>query len=249
MQWLNSLVSEYEGRPLQKTGMLTKEQLQSFFQESAKQFNNAEFKQLLSVAHRTRGPGSSEDMVNGMQKEIFQSMGIQGDFGINCLSKVNQVYATDAFFMRHFYEHVQKEEMVLDEAEMPEAAFKSKYDQLNRFRTEMEARMAKLKDMTPEEQNAYMSQVYREMIAASSGPGEECCSHPQGCSHRPPGGGGGPSAAAVAAAPLPPGAQSAPSLALTAPVAGPAAAPPALSEDEQLAFFSSLQGAGAGGSR
>ncbi|GIL55615.1 hypothetical protein Vafri_11153 [Volvox africanus] len=183
MQWLNSLVSEYEGRPLQKTGMLTKEQLTQFFQDSARQFNNPEFKQLLSVANKARGPGAVEEAINGMQGEIFHSIGVQGDFGLKCLSKVNQVYADDAIFLRQFYEHVQKEEMVMDEAEMPEAQFKSKYETLNRFREDMEARMSKMKNMAPEEQAAYMSQVYREILAQSAG-ADECCSNPQGCSHR-----------------------------------------------------------------
>ncbi|GLC43552.1 hypothetical protein PLESTB_001569600 [Pleodorina starrii] len=246
MQWLNSLVSEYDGRPLQKTGMLTKEQLVQFFQESAKQFNSPEFKQLVSVSLKARGPGGPEEVINGMQREIFQSMGVQADFGLNCLSRVNSVYADDAFFLRQFYEHVQKEEMVLDEAEMPEAMFKSKYAQLNRFRTEMEERMSKLKGMTPEEQAAYMSEVYKEMIQQGVAGGSECCSKPEGCSHRAagaPGAGAQPAAAAMAApgAALPPGAGVA--AAAAAPAVGPGGAS-AMTEAEQLAFFSSLAGPG-----
>ncbi|PNH09172.1 CTP synthase 1 [Tetrabaena socialis] len=109
-----------------------------------------EFKQMLSIAHNSRGAGAAEDMINGMQHQIFESTGVQGDFGLNCLSRVNQEYGDDAFFLRQFYEHVQKEEMVLDEAEMPEGAFRSKYDQLNAYRSEMEARMGKLKGMSAE---------------------------------------------------------------------------------------------------
>lgn len=32
----------------------------------------------------------------------------QGDFGLKCLSRVHPEYGSDAFFMRQFYEHVQK---------------------------------------------------------------------------------------------------------------------------------------------
>ncbi|KXZ55032.1 hypothetical protein GPECTOR_3g193 [Gonium pectorale] len=219
MQWLSSLVSEYDARPLQKAGMLTKE-----------------FKQILSVALKTRGPGASEDAINAMQKEIFEAMGVQGDFGIKCLSRVSQVYGTDAFFLRQFYEHVQKEEMVLDEAEMPEVAFKSKYEQLNKFRADMEERMRKLQDMTPEEQERYMSNVYKEMI--SQNPGGACCHNPHGCSHRPAGGEG---AAAGGVAPAAVTAGVPPALAGTAPGPGGSSA---MTEAEQLAFFASLKGAG-----
>ncbi|GIL85371.1 hypothetical protein Vretimale_10680 [Volvox reticuliferus] len=175
-----------------------------------------------------------------MQREIFHSIGVQGDFGLKCLAKVNQVYTDDAVFLRQFYEHVQKEEMVMDEAEMPEALFKSKYETLNRFREDMEARMSKMKDMSPEEQAAYMSQVYKEILAQSIG-ADECCSNPHGCSHRHHHG---------AAGPQPPAAQGAPSVALVPGAAGAQAAQPpvaagpsvasAMTEAEQLDFFSSL---------
>ncbi|GFR48263.1 hypothetical protein Agub_g10128 [Astrephomene gubernaculifera] len=234
MQWLNSLVSEYEGRPLQKSGMLTKEQLIKFFQDSAQQFNNPEFKQLLSVAMKTRGPGTAEEIINGMQRQILENMGVQGDFGLNCLARVNGVYGNDAAFLRLFYEHVQKEEMVLDEAEMPESAFRSKYEQLNRYREEMEARLEKLNGMSQEQRNVYLSNVYKEMLARGIG-GGECCSNPNGCSHRQP---GGPQ--------LPAPEMEAPAVAQ--PEGGAAAigpgGPSVMSEAEQLAFFASLNGPG-----
>lgn len=140
MQWLNSLVSEYEGKPLQKSGMLTKDQLNLFFQKSGQQFDSPSFKQMLRAAFRSGR--STEELVNGMQSEIFMAMGVQADFGLKCLSQVTLQYGRDTPFMRAFYEHVQKEEMILDEAEMPEAAFHAKYDTLNRFKAEMEERMA-----------------------------------------------------------------------------------------------------------
>lgn len=43
-----------------------------------------------------------------------------------------------------------QEEMVLDEAEMPESMFRSKYETLNRFRAEMVSRMEKMKGMSPQ---------------------------------------------------------------------------------------------------
>ncbi|PNW88882.1 hypothetical protein CHLRE_01g049050v5 [Chlamydomonas reinhardtii] len=236
MNWLNALVNEYDAKPLQKAGMLTKDQLAQFFAESAKQFSNPEFKQLLSVAHSQRGPGTSEEMVNGMQKQIFESMGIQGDFGLKCLSRVHPEYGSDAFFMRQFYEHVQKEEMVLDEAEMPESMFRSKYETLNRFRAEMVSRMEKMKGMSPQDQNAYLANMYREMIAQG---GEDCCTRPGGCNSQPGGAEACQKKGNAAGAPM----QAPGGIAVPLPVSG--VAPPssaAMTQDEQLAFFSQLSG-------
>ncbi|KAG2430760.1 hypothetical protein HYH02_013599 [Chlamydomonas schloesseri] len=243
MNWLNSLVNEYDAKPLQKAGMLTKDQMVQFFAESAKQFGNPEFKQLLSVAHSQRGPGTAEEMVNGMQKQIFESMGIQGDFGLKCLARVHAEYGSDAFFMRQFYEHVQKEEMVLDEAEMPESMFRSKYETLNRFRAEMVSRMDKMKGMSPQDQNAYLVNIYRDMITQG---GEDCCTKPGGCNSQPGGaaacqkkGAAGPAGPVGPAPMLAPGGVAVPLPASSA-VAPPSSA--AMTQDEQLAFFAQLSG-------
>ena len=157
MNWLSSLVNEYEGKPLQKTGMLTKDQLQVFFQKSKEQFTSPGFKQLLrSSAQRGR---DLEQIVNEMQTQIFQAMGVQGDFGINCLGRVQQAHNDDAFFLRAFFEHVQLEEQTLDEAEMPEEAFKQKYTQMAEFKAQMEKKLDAMHGLTPEEQQKYMAKV------------------------------------------------------------------------------------------
>jgi hypothetical protein len=74
---MNWLVGEFDARPLQKAGMLTKEQLLAFFMRSREQFDKQEFKQLLSVGASTRGPAASEEIINGMQKQIFEALGVQ----------------------------------------------------------------------------------------------------------------------------------------------------------------------------
>ncbi|KAG2494000.1 hypothetical protein HYH03_007927 [Edaphochlamys debaryana] len=229
--------------------MLSKDQLVQFFEGSKKQFDNPDFKQMLGVSFKTRGPGSPEDMINGMQKQIFESMGVQGDFGLKCLSRVQQVYGNDAFFLRQFFEHVQKEEMILDEAEMPETMYKTKYDKLNKFQEEMKAKMEGLNGLTAEQQQAALAEMYKQMIISSSAE-QECCSHPAGCSHREHGGAGhaepgaegpgGTHAPSAVAGPLTGAAAKA------AAALGPSAAEPAatMTEDEQLAFFASLRGGG-----
>lgn len=130
------------GKALQRTGMLTKDQLTMFFQRSKEQFMNPEFKLLLRAAHKHGR--STEESINGMQQQVFQAMGVQGDFGISCLARVTQVHNDDAFFIRSFFEFVQLEEQTLDEADMEEEAYRAKYRHLNQVKARMEAQMQKM---------------------------------------------------------------------------------------------------------
>jgi hypothetical protein len=61
-----------------------------FFKKSDEQFQNPEFKQLLRMG-KSRGQ-DPQDLVNSMQHSIFENMGVQGDFGIKCLSRIRQVH-------------------------------------------------------------------------------------------------------------------------------------------------------------
>lgn len=124
MNWLGGLLNEFEGKPLQKTGMLSREQVLAFFDKSSSSFANPEFKSLLRVGYE-RGQ-NVQDLVNEMQFQIFQAMGVQGDFGIGCLSKIRMVYSQDAELLKMFYTFVNSEEMLLDEVELPSDAYKAK---------------------------------------------------------------------------------------------------------------------------
>lgn len=124
MNWLGGLLNEFEGKPLQKTGTLSREQVVMFFEKSGTQFASPEFKSLLRVGYE-RGQNVS-DLVNQMQFQIFQSMGVQGDFGIGSLRHIRQWFSQDADLLRMFYTFVNSEEMLLDEVELPAEAYKSK---------------------------------------------------------------------------------------------------------------------------
>ncbi len=56
MSWLSSFFApEFEGRALQRTGKLTREQYEQFFAFGTELFSNLEFKRALSAVRRSAG--------------------------------------------------------------------------------------------------------------------------------------------------------------------------------------------------
>lgn len=53
---------------------------------------------------------------------------MKGSYGISYLAKVRKVYGDDAEMLRAFYEFVHLEEKALDEAELPEGAFRVQHE-------------------------------------------------------------------------------------------------------------------------
>lgn len=106
---------------------------------------------------------------------------------------------------------VHLEERALDEAELPEAAFKGKYETLEAVKREMQEREAELQALSPEERNKAVAAIFHKIALGGSKP---CCNHQGSCSH------GGSS--------LPP------------PPMEPGQGGATMSEEEQLHFFQSL---------
>uniref|UniRef100_A0A7S0S649 Uncharacterized protein n=1 Tax=Chlamydomonas leiostraca TaxID=1034604 RepID=A0A7S0S649_9CHLO len=256
--WLSSFfTAEYEGKALQKSGPVTKEQLLSFFANGKELFENPDFKMALAAGYQ-RGQ-NPQDLVNQAQARIWEDKvvpAVQGDYGLNSLSRVLGQYRNDQDFLKNFYEFVHLEERALDEAEMPANEFEIKYAKIAQIKTAMEAQMAEheaaMQGMSAEERTRYMAEVYKTMVDMGLGMSGPSCSRPGACSSH----GHGPSGpvlmqpAVTTAAPQP---VEAPGMAAGGPAGGvgglplrPAVPRAAMGEEEQLAFFQSLQRGGAG---
>lgn len=48
-----------------------------------------------------------QETINEMQRQVFESQGVQGAYGIQFLSKVKKVHGQDAVLLTAFYEFVQ----------------------------------------------------------------------------------------------------------------------------------------------
>mmetsp|Transcript_23258 Transcript_23258/g.64570 ORF Transcript_23258/g.64570 Transcript_23258/m.64570 type:complete len:201 (+) Transcript_23258:270-872(+) len=131
MDWLQRTLGEWgsaefpEGNSsLQRSGMLSKEQLERFYKDGYQLFDHKDFMDSLKLAH-SQGKDLSA-IINDAQKEIFEKLGVQGDFGIACLSRVTSEYSRDPSAIQKFMEFAQREEMVLDEVELPPDQFEKK---------------------------------------------------------------------------------------------------------------------------
>ena len=74
-----------------------------------------------------------------------------------------------------FYQFVQREEMALDQAELPEADFHAKYAKIMEMKRQLEEQMEAIKGMTEEEKKEYMAKAYEKMVNTNLG-GQPCCS-------------------------------------------------------------------------
>lgn len=97
MQWigeqLSALTNEYPAQPLQRTGMLTRSQLQSFFREQSALLDRAEVKAKLRETHN-KGEDVDEQITR-LQELLFEKQGITGSYGVSCLGRVHDTYNKD----------------------------------------------------------------------------------------------------------------------------------------------------------
>ncbi len=68
----------------------------------AELFESEDFKQYLKQANE-KGK-DVQHVVNGAQAQLFESIGIKGEYGIDYLCKVRTLYADDAEMLRTFFE-------------------------------------------------------------------------------------------------------------------------------------------------
>jgi hypothetical protein len=74
-------------------------------------------------------------------------------------------YAGDGEVMSAFYQFVQKEELVLDEAEMPAEQFAQKMLFVQSMQEEMRQHQEQVRQMTPQQQQAFMVAMSKRMMS------------------------------------------------------------------------------------
>lgn len=133
MEWLNSLwgsapSSSGSNSNLQVSGHVSKEALLEFFAKGKELFESSDFKSHLRLGHEQGkdvqvlvnqaqvGPWVRQRVANAcyvtdsdrccvyQQASAFESIGINGSFGLSYLARVRVEYANDAEMLRMFYE-------------------------------------------------------------------------------------------------------------------------------------------------
>eukprot|EP00884_Botryococcus_braunii_P023552 jgi/Botrbrau1/9881/Bobra.0080s0016.1 len=135
MEWLSKVatdvVSELFGttdditrKDLQRSGVLTETQLINFFRAATTAMESADVKSQLRLA--AADGQDACDVVTEVQRGVFESQGVDGDFGIEFLAHVREVYGNDLKIMADFFRFVAREELALDEAELTPEEFERK---------------------------------------------------------------------------------------------------------------------------
>ena len=123
MQWLYDTVSSLTGeapapssdadpdvrerlQPLQTSGMLSKAQLMAFFDAGEALLASEETRRKLKDAKLLNR--DVEELVTSLQKELLESQGVQGDFGISCLGRISTEYKQDSQLMARFLKFVHQ---------------------------------------------------------------------------------------------------------------------------------------------
>ncbi|GAX81769.1 hypothetical protein CEUSTIGMA_g9197.t1 [Chlamydomonas eustigma] len=109
-----------------------------------------------------------QDIVNQAQLQLFESMGIKGQVGMQFLGKIRTVYANDAEMLRSFYQFVQLEERALDEAELPEPVFKQKYERVEAIAAQVRARELEMHGLSEQERNRHVAAMLEHMVQVTT---------------------------------------------------------------------------------
>jgi hypothetical protein len=154
---------------LQSTGMLTKEQLLDLFRDFSNVLDQPETKR--RIADAVRAKQEAVNVTTEIQEELFFKMGVDPKFGIDCLGKVNVVYANDRDLMIQFYQFVSREEMACEEAELGPEAFARKTEEVKKFQQQQMRTLQQLRGLPVGEQQAVLQGLQAKMHEAQSSGG------------------------------------------------------------------------------
>ncbi|CAG9466589.1 unnamed protein product [Pedinophyceae sp. YPF-701] len=123
--WLQDLSSAFNSvlglleddqGPLKESGELTKDELVRFFEASEDLFHRPEFlEECRKVTRDKKAP--VDDVIDAAQRKIFESQGIQGEFGLKYLSKLQEKFKDDPIFLVRFSAFFAEEDLVHDKVE------------------------------------------------------------------------------------------------------------------------------------
>lgn len=101
MEWIGSWFSAPSN--LQKGGDIPRELLVTFFEKGKEElFGSPAFRDHLRQGHE-KGR-SCQTLVDQAQSGLWESLGVQGAFGLAYLGKIRKVFSNDADMLRKFYE-------------------------------------------------------------------------------------------------------------------------------------------------
>lgn len=148
-------------RPLQTTGMLSREQLLQLFDDFSLIVSKPDVKKRIADAVKQKQEAVA--VTTEIQEELLEQMGVEPKFGIACLGKVNAIYKDDRELMLRFYAFVTKEELACDEAELGSNAFQQKMQQFEKIQDQQLQVLQRLRSLPIKEQQLFLEKLHDHM--------------------------------------------------------------------------------------
>ncbi|GLJ08937.1 hypothetical protein SUGI_0098850 [Cryptomeria japonica] len=152
---------KHKGKSLQKSGMLTRQQLLHLFDLFAIELGKAEVKK--RIADAVRDNQEPVAITTEIQEELLLKMDIDPQFGISCLGKINTVYENDRELMLQFYDFVAKEELACDEAELGPAGFSEKVRQQQKLQEQQLMMLRQMRELPIDDQCSVLKALHEQM--------------------------------------------------------------------------------------
>ncbi|KAG0588954.1 hypothetical protein KC19_2G280900 [Ceratodon purpureus] len=167
--WAGGIFGGQSNPDLQSSGMLTKEQLRQLFGDFSNVLDQPETKR--RIADAVRAKQEAVNVTTEIQEELFLKMGVEPKFGIDCLGKVNTIYANDRELMIQFYQFVSREEMACEEAELGPEAFARKMEDVKKFQQQQMGMLQQLRGIPVDQQQAVFQSLQTKMHEAQTSGG------------------------------------------------------------------------------
>ncbi|PIN19406.1 hypothetical protein CDL12_07910 [Handroanthus impetiginosus] len=152
----------------QNSGMLSKDQLVYLFDRFAFLTSQPEVKK--RIADAVNDKQEAVAVTTAIQEEIFIEMGVDPQFGLACLGKVNMAYENDQDLMIQFYGFVSKEEIACEEAELGPEKFAVRME-MQQYLQEQELEMLKhMRKFHLDDQSAILEKIHQQMEEANFQP-------------------------------------------------------------------------------
>jgi len=177
MDWIrkavDSLLGEFDAKPLQRSGKIAKDKILKFISECEKLYDDTNFKINLidsakKIPNGEERDGATAEMVNQAQRQILEALGIDGNFGLDYMPRVMVDYRDDPFVTLPFKMFADKEALLHDEVMMAcETLKENEMEYMSGERRKYENELAVVrymldqgaKEETPEKQRAKVMEI------------------------------------------------------------------------------------------
>mmetsp|Transcript_40217 Transcript_40217/g.48734 ORF Transcript_40217/g.48734 Transcript_40217/m.48734 type:complete len:214 (+) Transcript_40217:159-800(+) len=170
MEWVQSGIQSVVDAVTGSGSEITEEQLKTFLQQAFKKMKSEGFQDELREVYSKGGNREQNVMqhIDNAQKDIFNNMGIDGNFGVQYLKGVYSKYANNAEIRQIFEIYLNSEQEATYAAEYEKAAWQQLAMEMNTVKQEMnqvQKQMMEKMQSLPQQEQMMMAQDMQQKSA------------------------------------------------------------------------------------